>query len=412
MLSLMTKSRSPLIFLGIVGLWVFGAEFFVMFLLSILPSIHDPNLEALVDSFLLSILVAPALYQFIYKPLKDENQARQKLEQQLRASGEVLQDYSQNLEQKVYDRTQELKVANNEMQSLLKQLQSTQLQMVQSEKMSALGQMVAGIAHEINNPVSFIYGNLSYITQYTEQLLELINLYQHHTPPQIPEIDEFKKEIELEFLQEDLPKLINSMTIGTNRIREIVLSLRNFSRLDEEGCKVVNLHDGIDSTLLILGHRLKATSDHPDIVITQNYGDLPVIECYPGPLNQVLMNILVNAIDALEEQSIGRTYQEQVAQPSHIKISTSKLDEQWVQISIQDNGNGMPDNIQSKIFDPFFTTKPIGKGTGMGMAISYQLITEKHGGRLDCISGVGQGTEFRIQLPIKAAPVKPTEVSK
>ncbi len=400
MLILVTKTRSPLLFLGVVGLWVFSAEFFVMFLLSIGPTIHDPHVEALVDSFLLSVLIAPALYYFIYRPLKEENQERKRVEKKLRRSSEELQDYSQNLEKKVHDRTQELNTKNGELQSLLEQLQTTQLQMVQSEKMSALGQMVAGVAHEINNPVSFIHGNLSYMTEHIENLLELINLYHHHTPRPIAEIEAVKEKIDLEFLQDDLPKLIKSMTIGTDRIREIVLSLRNFSRLDEEGCKVVDLHDGIDSTLLILGHRLKATHEHPAIVITQDYDELPLVECYPGPLNQVLMNILVNAIDALDEQSVGLTYQAQVEHPGHIKIVTSRLNEQFVQISITDNAYGMPDSVRSKIFDPFFTTKPIGKGTGMGMAISYQLITEKHGGRLECISKLGHGTEFRIQLPI------------
>jgi two-component system, NtrC family, sensor kinase len=408
----MTKSRSPLLFLGVVGLWVFSAEFFVMFILSIVPRIHDQNVEALVDSFLLSILIAPALYQFIYRPLKEENQERQQIEQQLRQSSEKLQDYSQNLEQKVYDRTQELNAKNHELKSLLEQFQTTQLQMIQSEKMSALGQMVAGIAHEINNPVSFIHGNLSYMTEYIQNLLKLIDLYQKYTPHAIAEIEATQKAIDLEFLQEDLPKLLQSMAIGTDRIREIVLSLRNFSRLDEEGYKVVDLHDGIDSTLMILGHRLKATHEHPAIVIIREYGELPLIECYPGLLNQVLMNILVNAIDALEEKSVQLSYQAQVKHPGQIKIFTSRLNDQSIQISITDNGYGMPDSVRSKIFDPFFTTKPIGKGTGMGMAISYQLITEKHSGRLDCISKLGHGTEFRIQLPINQTRIKSILPSK
>jgi signal transduction histidine kinase len=369
-----------------------------MFLLSILPKIESHNTEAFIDSFLLSVLISPALYFFIYTPLKTENQ-----EQELQESTAALQDYSQNLELKVYDRTQELETKNLQLQSLLEQLQTAQIQMIQSEKMSSLGKMVAGVAHEINNPVTFIHGNLCHINEYIQHLMNLVDLYQRHSKQPIAEIDSVLQSMDFQFLQEDLPKLMSSMTVGTNRIREIVLSLRNFSRLNEEGFKAVNLHDGLASTLLSLSHRLQSTPDHPEIIVTQDYDDLPLVECYPGSLNQVLMNILTNAIDAIEERKPEFTTQEQFANPGHIKISTSKIDPQFIQISIADNGNGMPADVRNKVFDPFFTTKPIGKGTGMGMAISYKLIAEKHGGRLDCISRIGHGTEFRIQLPIKQA---------
>ncbi|WP_414577634.1 ATP-binding protein [Anabaena sp. CCY 9402-a] len=317
---------------------------------------------------------------------------KQLLNQQ-QAANEQLAAYNETLEHKVETRTEELSEKNIRLQQLLEELQRTQLQMVQSEKMSALGQMVAGIAHEINNPVNFIHGNLAHVQEYAGNLLNFVQLYQKYYPEPVSEIVDEAENIELEFIQEDLPKMLDSMKIGTDRIRRIVLSLRNFSRLDESAFKAVDIHEGIDSTLLILQHRLKDTPEYPAIQVIKNYGNLPLIECYPGQLNQVFMNILVNAIDALEEQQSRQ-------QKNQITISTSIKDAQWVQIAIADNGSGIPEDVQSKIFQPFFTTKPSGKGTGMGMSISLQIITEKHGGKLDCFSTIGQGTEFIIQIPV------------
>ncbi|MBD2360700.1 HAMP domain-containing protein [Anabaena minutissima FACHB-250] len=317
---------------------------------------------------------------------------KQLLNQQ-QAANEQLAAYNETLEHKVETRTEELSEKNIRLQQLLEELQRTQLQMVQSEKMSALGQMVAGIAHEINNPVNFIHGNLAHVQEYAENLLNFVQLYQKYYPEPVSEIVDEAENIELEFIQEDLPKMLDSMKIGTDRIRRIVLSLRNFSRLDESAFKAVDIHEGIDSTLLILQHRLKDTPERPAIKIIKNYGNLPLVECYPGQLNQVFMNILANAIDALEEQ-------QGIQRNSQITISTSIKDSDWVQIAIADNGSGIPEDVQSKIFQPFFTTKPSGKGTGMGMSISLQIIAEKHGGKLDCFSTIGQGTEFIIQIPV------------
>ncbi|MCC5640204.1 HAMP domain-containing protein [Nostoc sp. CHAB 5844] len=310
--------------------------------------------------------------------------------EQLRQFFTALEASKAELENRVEKRTDELKTA-------LSELQRTQAQVIQNEKMSSLGQLVAGVAHEINNPVNFIHGNIAHLSEYTQNLVKMLHIYQQCHPSEDPEIQALAEEIDLEFLMEDLQKILPSMKMGTERIRNIVLSLRNFSRMDEADFKAVNIHEGIESTLLILQYRLKDKPECPGIEVVRDYGNLPEVECYPGQLNQVLMNILVNAIDALEEssQNIAR-----LTRPK-ITIRTSVVDAQWVEIAIADNGPGMPENVKLRIFDPFFTTKSVGKGTGMGMAISYQIITEKHNGKLDCFSTSGQGTEFRIQIPVK-----------
>ena len=327
--------------------------------------------------------------------------AVQQLLQQQKTANEQLENYSQTLESKVEVRTQELSDKNTQLQQLLEELQRTQVQMVQSEKMSALGQMVAGVAHEINNPVNFIHGNLTHVQEYAHNLLGLVQLYQNHYPDPAPEIQAEAEEIDMEFIQADLPKVIDSMKLGTDRIRQIVLSLRNFSRMDEADFKAVDIHEGIDSTLLILQHRLKDKAERPPIQVIRDYGNLPLIECYPGQINQAFMNILANAIDALEEANVKRTYQELKENPNQITIRTAMIDSKWVKIAISDNGMGMPESVQKRLFDPFFTTKSVGKGTGMGLPISYQIVTEKHRGKLDCFSIPGEGTEFVIQILVQ-----------
>ncbi|PMB51324.1 GAF domain-containing protein [Fischerella thermalis CCMEE 5201] len=281
----------------------------------------------------------------------------------------------------------------------LEDLKQTQTQLVQTEKMSSLGQLVAGVAHEINNPISFIYGNVIHATEYIQQLLEVIRLYQQRYPEPDAELRTYLKKIDLDFITEDLPNLLSSMQIGTERIQEIVQSLRTFSRLDEAEFKSVDIHAGIDSTLMILAHRLKAQPDRQAIQIIKDYGQLPLVDCYPGQLNQVFMNLLSNAIDALEEHSNQRLPEHNYT--SQIKISTRVIAEQQVRICIADNGIGMSEGVRSRLFNPFFTTKPIGKGTGLGLSISYQIITDGHKGKLSCQSTPGQGTEFVIEIPIR-----------
>lgn len=286
----------------------------------------------------------------------------------------------------------------------LKDLQETQAQLIQTEKMSSLGQMVAGVAHEINNPVNFIHANLEYVKQYTEDLLQIVSLYREDSGRSSAQINECSERIDLDFLEKDLPQVVSSMSTGTQRIREIVRSLKTFSRLDESAHKVVDIHGGIDSTLMILKHRLKET----DIAIHKEYGKIPEIECYAGQLNQVFMNLLSNAIDALDSDEQASEAQTIDKRSPAIRITTIPIEKEQILIKISDNGSGIPQEIQSRLFDPFFTTKAVGKGTGLGLSISYQIIVDKHGGKLWCESSSKTGATFYIQLPF-VLPFDPEE---
>ena len=313
--------------------------------------------------------------------------------------------------QQVGSYTHELEAARDTLEQRIeartRELQQTQLQLIQTEKMSSLGQLVAGVAHEINNPTNFIHGNLKYTHDYVNDLLGLVQLYQQEYPQATATIQAHIATIDLEFIVQDMPKLLASMEMGTERIQEIVRSLRTFSRLDEAETKAVDVHVGIESTLVILNHRLKM-----GIKIVKQYDDLPLVECYPAQLNQVFMNLLTNAIDALESSAVWDTETVAESDLSHgehkptIKICTAVTAANQVKISIADNGPGIPLEIQNKLFDPFFTTKEAGKGTGMGLSICYQIV-QKHQGKIDVYSEPGQGTEFAIALPIQANPASP-----
>ncbi|MCT7977852.1 trifunctional serine/threonine-protein kinase/ATP-binding protein/sensor histidine kinase [Laspinema olomoucense] len=331
--------------------------------------------------------------------------------EELKRANEQLEEANQTLELRVQARTQQLKDKNQRLKHAMQELKQTQTQLIQTEKMSSLGQMIAGIAHEINNPVNFVYGNITHVGEYIQDLLHLIELYQEHAPETPQDIQEEIEAIELDFILSDLPKLLSSMKIGAERIRSIVLSLRNFSRLDESEMKQVDIHEGIESTLLILQHRLKGNPGHCAIEIIKNYGELPPVECFPGQLNQVLMNLLANAVDALEcyrkdDIEAGLSKVSVNSKPSSrrsptIQIDTTQVGLNSVSIRITDNGSGIPKSVQKRLFDPFFTTKPVGSGTGLGLAICYQIIVEKHGGQIHCSSEPPDGAEFTLEIPIK-----------
>lgn len=301
----------------------------------------------------------------------------------------------QSLEQKVAERTAQLSKA-------LENLKTSQIQLVNVEKMSALGNLVAGVAHEINNPVGCINGNINHTEEYSKDLFKIINIYQQACP-QLPQpLQKQLEALDFEYLQEDLPKVIYSIQISTQRIQEISNSLRNFSRADSDRPILCNIHENIDSTILILKHRLKATENRPDIQIIKNYGTIPQVECYTGQLNQVFMNLLANAIDALEESNVGRSFAEITTNPNCITITT-KISENQLIITIKDNGKGIKEDIQTRIFDHLFTTKQVGKGTGLGLAIARQVIVEKHRGTINVYSTPKGGAEFTIIIPLSSS---------
>lgn len=337
---------------------------------------------------------------YITKPFQQEEvlarvkvhlQLRKEIRQRAAAEAELAK-LNQKLEKRVEERTAKLKRA-------IQQLKDAQIQLVQKEKMSTIGQLVAGVAHEINNPLSFISGNLNHAESYIKELIAHLQLYQEKLPDPGAEIAEHAEDIDLEFLTEDLYQLISSMKMGTDRIAQISVSLRNFSRSDTENKVTTDIYEGIDSTLMMLKHRLQANKNRPEIEIVKEYGNLPLLECYPGQLNQVFMNIMANAIDVFDEYSMGRDYHEIKANPNIITIGT-EANSEYVTIRIKDNGPGMSSEVKQHIFDHLFTTKPMGKGTGLGLSISRQIVEEKHRGKLTVISAPGRGTEFAIFLPM------------
>jgi signal transduction histidine kinase len=317
---------------------------------------------------------------------------KQEIEEKERAEA-ALKNLTQELEQRVVKRTAELSES-------LEQLKVAQLKLIQSEKMSALGELIAGIAHEINNPLNFIAGNLRHTEEYVHDLSHHLELYQKHYPNPVPEVQKNAERIDLEFIVEDLNSILGSMKLGTDRIQNITTSLRNFTRTDTNRKVVSNIHEGIDSALLILKHRLKPNERRPEIQVIKEYGHLPEFACYFGPFCQVLINVLANAIDALEDSNQGRSFEDILAKPNRITIQTLLENDQAI-IYIKDNGIGIPEEIQEKIFDSLFTTKPVGRGTGLGLAIVRQIIVDQHGGRLDVHSKMGEGSEFTIAVPIQ-----------
>lgn len=372
-------------------------------ILKLYASTHATGLErqeiikllSVVDSFTSSIQACLAHQLAIY-----ENEQRRRTELALRQAEMVLAQQLQELSYRnraLQQAKQEVDSKNSHLETALIALKQAQTHVMQ-EKLMGLGQLVAGIAHEINNPISFIYGNIPHLQAYINELITLLKVYQQAYPQPDPIVQAKVQESDLAFLLEDIPRLLDSMELGSERIRQIVLALRSFSRLDESERKSVDLHLGLENTLMLLQHRLQARPDRPEIQVYRHYGDLPLVDCYPSQLNQVFMSILSNAIDALDEGVQQRVSTLGAPLTPWITLRT-EVDGANVRIAIANNGPPIPEIIQQRIFDPFFTTKPIGQGTGLGLSISYQIVTENHGGQLQCISTSEQETEFRIELP-------------
>ena len=376
------------------------------------PSLNQSLI--LLQSFMGSAAVTTLLLGAVLAERKasqsDLAQANQQLEYRVEERTSALQQANCQLTTEIAERKEieaamrrseaALQEQTQELQATLEKLKATQSQLIQTEKMSSLGQLVAGVAHEINNPVNFIHGNLNYIDEYTCGLLELVELYQASSVELLPDIQDKLEELDLAFLSADIPKILQSMRMGTERIRDIVLSLRNFSRLDEAELKKVDIHEGIDSTLTILQNRLRATSNRPEIQVVKNYEKLPLINCCAGQLNQVFMNIISNGLDAIEESDRQICPKADRPKTGEIWITTEVVDREWIKIRMADNGIGISETIRSRLFDPFFTTKPVGQGTGLGLAVAHQIVVEKHGGAIEVNSRSGGGTEFAIALPI------------
>ncbi len=376
-----------------------------------LDGIHPADRDTVTQA-IAGALAQESRYEVDYRTIEPDGSVRW-----IRGVGDVLWDDKGNVsgmagtaidvterkraEEALRDSEADLRYQTLQLEGTLSELRKTQSQLVQTEKMSSLGQLVAGVAHEINNPVSFIHGNLIHTRDYTQNLLDLLQLYIKHYPQPHPDIQAQAERTDIEFLMDDLPQVLLSMKAGTERIQKIVRSLRTFSRMDESDMKVVDIHEGIESTLLILQSRLHTRPNYPRIQIIKEYGQLPLIECYAGQLNQVFMNILTNAIDALAEvtEHSGWEIEDSCSVP-HIRISTQVEDDR-ITIRIADNGPGIPSTVQQRLFDPFFTTKPVGQGTGLGLSISYQIVTQRHKGQLHCHSTPGEGTEFAIVIPVK-----------
>jgi signal transduction histidine kinase len=334
---------------------------------------------------------------FIAKPFQHEEVlARIDVHLKLRRLNHRLEEKNLLLQKEITERAK----AEASLKQTLEELKQAQSQIIQSEKMSSLGRMVAGIAHEINNPVHVVQGNLFHINLYVQHLLDLLHLYKKKCSCSISEIEKKSKDIDLDFILEDLPQVFKSMEIAGQRITDIVQSLKRFSHLDQSEKKLVDLHNGLDDTLFLLKNRLKSYDARQEIQVIKEYNLLPEIECYPGLLNQVFMNILDNAISALRLQEAQMTSRDDLFCPQI--VIQSSINEGWVIVCIKDNGPGVTSDIQSKLFDPFFTTKPIGEGTGLGLSVSYQIIVEKHQGHLTCHSIPGEGTEFIIKIPIRS----------